>query len=566
MRKHLFFNPPRLTLLAILATTTVTVFWTPLPVSAQRDNDRTRKHFHGDHPHPRDPRHVPPKHRPDVTIERFRSIDGSDNNRAHPNWGTPGNHLRRISPPVYADGIGEPAGGDRRIAREVSNLVFDQAESILNRRRMSSMVWQWGQFLDHDIDLTEAADPLESWPIQVPTGDIFFDPFSTGTAEIGFFRSEYGITTGVTRPRQQVNFITAWMDGSNVYGSDDETANELRAFQGGLMKTSAGDLLPLGDDGLFMAGDIRANEQTGLTAMHTLFAREHNRVARRYAILKPHLTDEQIYVRARRLTIGVMQAITVNEFLPALMGPQPLKPYRGYRPDVSPKIINCFSTAAYRLGHSMLPTELERLSNDGQPLEGGPVALREAFFNPTLILADGIEPYLMGLCNQQCQELDAKIVDDVRNFLFGPPGAGGFDLASLNIQRGRDHGLPDYNTLRVAAGLPAVRSFSDITADVDLQISLAEAYDFDVNNIDAWVGMLSEDHVNGGSVGPSIFAILATQFEALRDGDRFWYEKNMSSSEIQRMNRTRLSDIIRRNTTITVDDIEKDVFILPRGN
>jgi len=299
-----------------------------------------------------------------------------------------------------------------------------------------------------------------------------------------------------------------------------------------------------------------------LTAMHTLFVREHNRIAGRFASLFPQYNDEQIYLRARRLVIATMQSITVNEFIPTLMGPQALRPYHGYRPEINPKIINSFSTAAYRLGHSMLPTELERLANDGQSLAGGAVSLRDAFFAPSLILADGIEPYLLGLCNQQCQELDAKIVDDVRNFLFGPPGSGGFDLVSLNIQRGRDHGLPDYNTLRIAAGLPPARSFRDISSSPDLMVSLADAYEFDINNVDAWVGMLAEDHVPGASVGPTMHAIMKMQFEALRDSDRFWFERNLSATELQRINGTRLSDVIRRNTTITVDHIEKDVFIL----
>ena len=452
-------------------------------------------------------------------------------------------------------------------AREViSNLVFAQDELIPNSRGMSSMVWQWGQFVDHDIDLTEAGAVPESAPIAIPQGDIFFDPFETGVQQISFFRSEYAANTGTSRPRQQVNFITSWMDGSNVYGSDDETANELRTFENGMMKTSDGNLLPIGEDGFFMSGDIRANEQVGLTAMHTLFVREHNRIAARYVIIRPEYNDEQIYLRARRLVVAQMQAITVNEFLPALMGPNNLRPYRGYRPDVSPKIINSFSTAAYRLGHSMLPAALERLTNDGQVVAGGALPLRDAFFNPSYIQLDGIEPYLMGLCHQQCQELDAKIVDDVRNFLFGPPGSGGFDLVSLNIQRGRDHGLPDYNTLRVAAGLPAAQSFVDITFDPDLVLDLQDAYDSKINDIDPWVGMLAEDHVPGGSIGPTIHAILRTQFEALRDGDRFWYEKHLTPGEVDRMNRTRLYDVIRRNSTIAVGDMPENVFFVQLDN
>jgi hypothetical protein len=142
--------------------------------------------------------------------------------------------------------------------------------------------------------------------------------------------------------------------------------------------------------------------------------------------------------------------------------------------------------------------------------------------------------------------------------LFGPPGAGGFDLASLNIQRGRDHGLADYNAVRVAYGLRPVTSFSQITRDPATQQALQEAYG-DVNNIDLWVGALSEDHVRGASEGPLLRRILADQFERLRDGDRFWYERDLSGRELRGVRNTSLADIVRLNTTNT--NLQENVFI-----
>ena len=97
--------------------------------------------------------------------------------------------------------------------------------------------------------------------------------------------------TSTSNPAQQVNTITAYLDGSMIYGSDATRAAALRTFSGGLLKTSAGDLLPFNTDGLaerqrrshfpddsqlFLAGDVRANENVELTALQTLFVREHN--------------------------------------------------------------------------------------------------------------------------------------------------------------------------------------------------------------------------------------------------------------------------------------------------
>src|SRR5262249_52269992 len=147
------------------------------------------------------------------------------------------------------------------------------------------------------------------------------------------------------------------------------------------------------------------------------------------------------------------------------------------------------------------------------------------------------------------EALDTQLVQSLRNFLFGQPGQGGMDLAALNIQRGRDHGLADYNTTRAAYGLPRVRSFADITSNPELQQALKQAYG-NVNNIDLWVGAMAEDHVRGGSTGPLVRRILANQFERLRDGDRFWYQRAFSGQQLSQIEHTTLADIIERNTGV----------------
>jgi hypothetical protein len=173
-----------------------------------------------------------------------------------------------------------------------------------------------------------------------------------------------------------------------------------------------------------------------------------------------------------------------------------------------------------------------------------------AFFNPLPVKSYGIDPLLKYLATDNAQEVDTQHVDSLRNFLFGAPGDGGFDLASLNIQRGRDHGIADYNTVRRSYGLPAVTNVSQITGNATLQSNLMSVYG-SIDAIDPWIGGLSEDHVPGSSVGPTFRRILADQFERLRDGDSNWYERQFSGSQLAAIKRTRLSDVIRRNTTIT---------------
>jgi len=410
----------------------------------------------------------------------------------------------------------------------------------------------------------------------VPAGDPWFDPAGTGTVEIGLNRSIYDPASGTQPgdPRQQLNEITSWVDASNVYGSDAVRAAALRTLDGsGRLKMSAGGLPPFNTEGLpnaggdsatlFLCGDVRANEQVGLTALHALFVREHDRLARQIRAREPRLSGDEIYERARRLVGAQLQVITYREYIPTLLGPEALAPYRGYQAGVEASIRNEFSAALYRYGHSALNTTLLRIDSQGREIPDGHLELRDAFFQPNRLSDEGgLDPILRGLSAQVAQAVDPLIIDDVRNFLFGPPGAGGFDLATLNIQRGRDHGLPSYNDFRRSLGLRAKRSIAEISSDPQMRQRLEAAYP-DVEEVDLWVGGLAEDHVPGALVGQLIFRVLKEQFEALRDGDRFWYELALSGPELDEIRRTRLADVIRRNTRIG-DELPNDVFHVRR--
>src|SRR5262245_42905995 len=281
------------------------------------------------------------------------------------------------------------------------------------------------------------------------------------------------------------------------------------------------------------------------------------------------MSDEQIYQRARSLVIAEIQAITYKEWLPALLGAGALRAYRGYNPNVNPAIANEFSTAAFRL-HSSINDDVEFFDNNGRPITftyvndqgqavtvDGEVALFEAFSNPTLFKQTGVNGILKYAASTHAEEVDTQLVESLRNFLFGLPGHGGLDLASLNIQRGRDHGLADYNTVRAAYGLPRVTRFSQISSNPDIQNKLRQLYG-NVNNIDLWVGALAEDHVPGTSTGPLIRAVIIDQFERLRDGDRFFFERTFFDGPLTALENRTLADIMADNTPI--NNLQNNVF------
>ncbi|MDH3652798.1 MAG: hypothetical protein OEN21_00880 [Myxococcales bacterium] len=520
-----------------------------------------------------DPASVDPPDPSEQPTGQYRSIDGTGNHETHFELGAANTTLRRGMSVHYGDMVASMGGSSRPSPRAISNAVCADSQRPPNALGASDFLWQWGQFVDHDIDLSGEQEPAEPMPIPVPSGDPFFDPAGTGFMTIDANRSIYHPGTGndPAYPRQQLNQITHFIDASNVYGSDLIRAAIMRTNDGtGRLLVSTGNLLPFNTPGLpnaggtgpelFLAGDVRANEQVALTAMHTLFLREHNRLAAEIATNNPALTGEEIYQEARRIVGALMQVITYNEFLPALLGPNALNPYTGYRWSTSPAIMNEFSTAIYRFGHSALSPTLLRLDAAGNEIPSGHLLLRQAFFRPDrLVNEGGIEPILRGLASQPCSAIDTELVDDVRNFLFGPPGSGGFDLASLNIQRGRDHGLPSYNEARRALGLLPIASFTEFGSDPATQARLASVY-ADVDEIDLWVGALAEDPVNGGHVGEVAFRVIKMQFEALRNGDRYWYRAGgFSPQEVADLEGTTLADVIRRNTTIGAE-LSDDVF------
>lgn len=535
---------------------------------------------------------------PTVAAE-FRSIDGSKNNLQQLHWGKSDTPLLRLTSPDYDDGLSllkqtRINGNHLSSPRQISNVVSAQSRSVKNHLGASDWLWQWGQFLDHDLSLTNI-DSSEKFNISIPKGDRFFDPFNTGNADMGFHRSS-SFSVDTNGIRQQHNDITAYIDASNVYGSDETRAKALRTLDGtGKLKTSQSNngavLLPknkaglsnanenpfINEEDLFIAGDVRANEQVGLTAAHTLFVREHNRLAEEIAAKldtkTPELVeqfnqsgldrDDFIYETARKIVGAEIQAITYNEFLPTLLGEKsPNLNNLSYDASINPSISNEFSTAAFRVGHTLLSPEIQLANDNGSQ---GSIDLKNAFFNPSFIEKNGIDSLLLGLASQEAQEVDNLLIDDVRNFLFGPPGAGGFDLASLNIQRGRDHGLGSLNQVRRELGLEGYVDFFSLTGgDSQLANALGSVYD-SIDDVDLWVGGLAEAEINGGLVGETYSTILIDQFTRTAKGDRFFLVNDTYLSSLEdifalNLADTTLSKVIRKNSSITT--IQDNAFLV----
>ena len=521
----------------------------------------------------------------DVRPVNYPNANGSSVNSAQPEWGQAGTLLGRVANSSHDPSTSWMGLADLPNPREISNIVCAQPGVINDERGLSDFNWLWGQFITHEIDFTltqngrvgENGTP-EQANIQIAEDDPVMG--APGGSQIRFFRSLYVNVTDESgeQHREHPNSITSWIDGSVVYGSSEDTTDWLRTFEGGKLKVSDnqfGDLLPIaaeGDDSAppmsfagfsadvrFVAGDSRANEHIALMAMHVLFMREHNRLAEAIQERNPDWSDEDIFQRARKIVAAQIQVITYEEFLPSLG--ITLEAYSGYDSTVNPEVTSAFATVGFRMGHSQIGDLFLRVNESRGPIEEGHMSLFDGFWTTSPITEEGgVEPMLRGMAMQEQPANDVYYGENLRNQLFGHPGAGGMDLCAIDIQRGRDHGVPDYATIRETFGLSEITNYSQITSDVVVADNLELAYGSEnPGHIDPLIGMLAEDHLPDSALGETMDALIRDQFIRLRDGDPFYYENDPELEGVEAdLSSTRLSHIILQNTEI--ESLQCNVF------
>jgi peroxidase len=491
---------------------------------------------------------------------QFRTIDGSSNNLADATMNQTDTDFARVAPANFSDGFNAMTPGPN--PREISNIVVAQANTGEdgphltddNGVALSGMMYAWGQFVDHDLDLEQQGTTTDI-SITVPADDAFLAPGSI----IPVTRVAIDPATGVAgHPATAINTVTGWLDGSQVYGSDAATAASLRTADGH-MKMSAGQNLPLVDTDqgkAFAAGDVRAQENPDLTALQALFLREHNYQVDQLHEEHPNWSGDKLYETAKAITTAEMVNITYSEFLPHLLGKDAIEPYHGYDPTVDARITEEFEGAAYRFGHSIVSDEISAISNVGAFTSEQ--TLGESFFeNPATFKATGADGLLRHLSGDLANPLDTRLVDGLRNLLVDPPA--GIDLAAINIQRGHDLGLGTLNQTREALGLTPYTSFDQVSSDPETAAALKKAYG-SVDAIDLWTGGLAENHVAGSVIGSTFGKIIGDQFTALRDGDRFYFEnQKFDRQTLNEIKGTTLSDLILRDTDTTA--MQSDAFV-----
>ncbi|GBM46377.1 Peroxidase [Araneus ventricosus] len=477
---------------------------------------------------------------------RYRHFDGKCNNLAIGKLGMSRSCYLRFTQPSY-DGYGgvrkAMLGGPLPEPRSISLGIFEDKKKL--DRKVTFLFVIFGQLIAHDLSRalkpikTKCCEPENSnnpecMPIKLSPDDPFYSKYDKTCME--FQRTE---ECSYCKPasRAQTNGATAAMDASFLYGEDEEKAKKLRAFDGtGELKYDPHGYLPIsGKDNedefcregqeskCFLNGDPRVNQHASLTGFTTVWLREHNRVAESLRQINPGWEEEQIFQESRRIVIAEFQCIAYQYFLPPLLSVRVMKEFgiyirndsdsTKYDPTALLDVWSDSAVGSYRL-HSLIPSDIG----------SGDLLFRDTFSNPDIIRQGHTSELLQGSFYARAEEYDRYLVEDVTKYLYSKYQ----DLASINIQRGRDHGLAPYvEVVRFcSADSVNVEKFDDLYQlglMTKKNAKILEGVYEDVRDVDMWVGMQMETRMKGSLLGPSAVCINAKQFFFTMKGDRFFY-------------------------------------------
>ncbi|XP_026731939.1 peroxidase-like isoform X1 [Trichoplusia ni] len=530
---------------------------------------------------------------------KYRTFDGSCNNPVRSSWGQALTGYKRLLHPKYADGIEEPrrALSHKALpsARLVSTKLTSNQDLPNNDKTIALAVWS--QFVYHDLVHTPVRKSIHTnqairccdegfpltpryihpscMPISVPHDDAFYKKKYVTcmeyTRSITTYRGD--CTFGAS---EQMNQATHFLDGSNIYGSNSRDAAALREKSGGLLKTTNIDdeeHLPLAanptekclvgssTETCFNAGDARANTHPWMASMYAVWVREHNRVARGLANLNPGWNSDRLYHEARRIVVAELQHITYKSWLPTLTGRAFEELYEsydlGYNSDIDPTITNPFATAGFHFVNSLLDQDIQMIDDNNNVTSQ---RLHHNYFKPEIVAKNGgLKQILKGMVNQNSQQLDLNYDDDLRHQWLGE-----LDVLAIDVQRGRDHGLPGYTQYRALCGLPAVSSFQQMTDVIPQETvnKLSEVYE-QPGDIDLVVGLMAETPVQNSLLGPTAICLIKEQLWRTKTGDRYFYSHQeeagkFTKRQLTELKRASLARIMCDNAPFT--QIQRDVF------
>lgn len=500
---------------------------------------------------------------PPKGVSHFRTADGSWNNLENPKEGAAGTRFGRN----VDDSVAKAETEEMLLSpnpRTISTKLLTRDGDMKEVPFLNLLAASWIQFQNHDW--VNHGDALQTDLIEIPLpeDDPAREKYRQSKMFVGRSQPDPTRMGGKEHtPTTFINEVTHWWDGSQLYGSDQETVDRLRSGEDGKLRLQANGHLPLDQKKVEETGFVR-NWWIGLSMLHTLFAREHNAICDHLKIFHPSWNDTRLFNVARLINAAVMAKIHTVEWTPAILPNHCLDSalnanwfgvatnlfkvgrHRKTLADINLEnaelggvVGNTINThgepysltqefvEVYRL-HSLLPEKLKlgHIGDSGKaeeiPLpatrQSGSPKISERFPMADLFHSFGKQhPGQLVLNNypQFMQELSI-------------PGNPVFDLGAIDILRARERGVPRYNEFRRQLGLNPISSFDELTDDKEQVAKIKEVYGDgpeDVEKLDLLIGTLSEGHrPTGFGFGETMFQIFILNATRRLQADRFYTE------------------------------------------
>ncbi|NWX91519.1 DUOX2 oxidase, partial [Nothoprocta pentlandii] len=521
-------------------------------------------------------------------VQRY---DGWYNNLLHHSRGSVGASLLRLLPANYADGVyqalQEPHVPN---ARQLSDAVARGPAGLPSRRNTTVLGVFFGfHVLSEILEAEKPGCPAEFLNIRIPTGDPVFDPASTGNVILPFQRIQWALETGQSpnNPREQINEVTSWLDGSSIYGPSHSWSDALRNFSGGKLACGPNERFPRetdgripmwkaldpltgkgGPQGIYDLGSAWGNENPFLQAESIVWFRYHNHWATRLSKEHPTWSDEDLFQHARKRVIATFQSIVLYEWLPALLG-RGVPAYAGYQQHMDSSLSTEFVAAASLFLASMVPPGVYKRGPQCQFQPDPALRLCNNYWSrksTRLQHAEDMDNLLLGMSSQIAEQEDNIVVEDLQDYWYGPLKYTRTDYVASWLQRGRDLGLPTYNQAREQFGLKPLQTWADLAPHSGQEVlkQVADLYANDIARLELLPGGMLEANM-------SLFsAIILDQFVRLRDGDRFWFENTrnglFTEEETQNIRNTTFHDVLVAVTYANSTDIQSTVFVWSEGD
>ncbi|WP_201365081.1 peroxidase family protein [Dictyobacter formicarum] len=476
-----------------------------------------------------------------------RTADGTYNDLDIPTMGSAGTRFGRNVPlqDAYPDTDSAILTPNPRIV----SLELLARDTFQPATTLNLLAAAWIQFMIHDW-FSHGKNQKEN-PWKVPLADN--DPWPEHPMTILRTKSDPTRAQGPDGlPPTYLNAVTHWWDGSQIYGSDEATQTSVRSGKNGKLILGGDNLLPVdAATGIDITG-VNGNWWVGLALLHTLFTLEHNAICDRLHAEYPSWSDDDLFDHARLVNAALMAKIHTINWTPAILSHPTLQVSMNgnWWGVATEKIYKLFGRISKSEVISGIP---------GSPKDhfGVPYAITEEFvsvYRMHPLLPDEISfrsavndeliqrrTFAEVVDKQAHETLEQICMTDVL-YSFGTSYPGAitlhnyprflqqrtdldgtiFDLATIEILRDRERGVPRYNEFRKLVHRPLIKSFDELTDNKVWAEELQRIYDNDIDKVDLMVGLYAERPPKGFGFSDTAFRIFILMASRRLNSDRFF--------------------------------------------